>query len=123
MKRIEIWRQKFTNCVNGSNLNMTKCVDTFTPMALADICEMSEGTIDFGEEMLKLGDGEKSIVINVYMASMSGITKTYGPLPPYKYDVVQRPWFEGIKHTDLHFSRHKARFLFYFLILLKKRYK
>ena len=121
-EQFRFYAEKFKTCVNGSNLNMTKCVDTFTPMALADICEMSEGTIDFGEEMLKLGDEEKSIVINVYMASMSGITKSYGPIPPYKYDVVQRPWFDGIKHTNLHFSRHKVR-LTYFLISMKKRYK
>ena len=110
-EQFRFYAEKFQNCVNGSNLNMTKCVDIFTPMALADVCEMSKKTIDFGEKMLERGDEDKSMVVKVYMASMSGITKSYGPLPPYKYDVVQRPWFDGIKHTSLRFWRHKARFL------------
>ena len=37
---------------------------------------------------------------------MSGIVKRFGAIPPYKYDVAHRPWFEGIKHQEIRFWPH-----------------
>ena len=43
-----------------------------------------------------------------YVASISGIFKSYGTLPPYGYDANHRPWFErGSREDGLVITVHK----------------
>ena len=102
--QFQFYNKRFKECWN-SYLGET-CRDLFTPRAFEESRELQYAR-DFGQWMFEDNETPNDVkekVRSIYIASLGGLYKTFGRLPPYGYNPSFRRWFEqGIQRDGLQF--------------------
>ena len=112
--QFEYYDGQFKSCLKKKYTEQKEdnCNELFTPRVFEETCFLTDETFkprNFGKWVADATNYNFGQYVRaVYVASVGGLFKGFGQLPPYGYNPTNRPWFEhGIRHDGLQFSINK----------------